>query len=192
MKILILASLLIPISTPAFAVQHWNLSAGRATTSSLGVAITTNSEETLPGYWTNVVISAVNDWAEEADINPVMIDAGFERVRIFQDDDQMPSACIPGFACASVNRSNDIECSINIGTNANNKSAAFKYMLVLHELGHCYGLDHNDHEYVDDRDDEDVDISQAELMHASGCPGITPAHHCGITEQAKDVIDRAY
>ena len=64
---------------------------------------------------------------------------------------------------------------------------------MSHEYGHCFGLGHNDHIYIGDMasdPNEDISISQGELMHATGCPALD--HKCGVTDQALDVIIRAY
>ena len=187
--------LLLLVTTPAHAVQHWlHDDAGKATTPALGFALSTGSDAPpVAEKWQRATSNAVKNWSLNTQIRPFMAVPGFQRVTVYQDDSTMPEKCKPGYACASINRSNDIECAINIGTNANPKSAAFKKMLMTHESGHCYGLGHNDHIYIGDKADlpnEDISISREELMHASGCPDLF--QKCGVTDQAKEVINLAY
>lgn len=186
--------LLLLVTTPAHAVQHWMHSLGRAHSASLGVALSTGSDKPHD-VWIGATKQAITEWNKKAQISPFTTIAGSEYITVFQKAKAWKKNCnLNGFACNTVTggtkSGKNRKCRINIAAKANIKSAAFKKMLMLHEIGHCYSLDHNDHHYKDDRKDEDIDVSRGELMHITGCP--LKDSECGVTTQAIDVINVAY
>ena len=181
-------------SSSALAVQHWYHNLGRSHTESLGVAISTGSDAP-PGIWTSSVRVAIKEWSDETDISPFLQTEGYENITIFQDPDAWRSGCAAtALVCVQISggekQGGDRSCLMNLSTAANDLGAAKRITAILHEIGHCYSLDHNDQYYVDNTPDEDVNLSLKELMHISGCPKLK--YKCGVTPQAKSTINTAY
>lgn len=194
MKITLLILLLFTATAPAHAVQHWYHHLGKAHTEALGVALSIDSDAP-PAYWGKPIKQAVAEWDNETDVRPFMQTVGYEDITIIQNPDKWGSDCsTTSLACISVTGGNkngtNRVCEINIATKSNNFSEAKKKTVILHEMGHCYSLDHNNRIYADDRDAEDADVSNNELMHLTGCPAM--GTKCGVTPQAESTINIAY
>lgn len=179
------------------AIQHWLHEVGKSHTDALGIGIVTTAADKVTSDWETAVKQALKLWADESDINPFEQTLGFENIRVFTNPYAWKSHCNNGIACASVSggekQGGDRECSINISNRYDSLSWKYKRMAMLHELGHCYSLAHNDQfmENPDDGEaDEEAEVSRAELMHASGCPDEN--NECKVTDQAKSVINTAY
>ena len=193
-KIISIICLYLFVISPAMAVQHWYHSLGKSHTASLGVAISTGSDAP-PGIWTSSVRDAIEEWGDETDISPFLQTEGYENITIFQDPNAWASGCAStAVVCVEISggavQGGDRECLMNLSTGANSLGAAKRITAILHEIGHCYTLDHNDPYYVDNTPDEDVSVSRGELMHITGCPSQNST--CGVTAQAESTINTAY
>lgn len=193
-KIISIVCLYLFVISPAMAIQHWMHEVGRAHTDALGVAFAVGST-TPPTAWKAATNTAVRKWAK-TDINPFKQTAGFENITVYQDPADWESACNNGIACTSVEggdvQGGNRECRINLNPEWNSLASGYMTMAMLHEIGHCYSLAHNDQFMMpnDGIADEDIEVSEAELMHQTGCPGLD--NICLVTDQAKNVINGAY